>query len=46
MTHHMASGENEKAIAKRLTLKIFNPARGDEMAGFNRRIDYPKWVFA
>jgi len=42
ITHRLASGESEKTIAKRLTLKIFNAARGDEIAGFNRPIHYPK----
>jgi hypothetical protein len=41
----MASGENEKVIAKRLTLKIFNAARGDEMAGFHHPIRYERLVF-
>jgi hypothetical protein len=40
ITHRMVPGENEKAIARRLTLRIWREARGDEMSGFNRRIDY------
>jgi len=43
ITHRLAPGESEKAIASRLTLKIIRTSRGDEMAGFSRRIDYPKW---
>jgi hypothetical protein len=43
ITHHLANGESDKAVAKRLRLKIYRDERPDEMAGFNRRIDYPKW---
>jgi hypothetical protein len=34
-------GENEKAAAKRLTLKVHRAANRDEMGSFHRRIDYP-----
>jgi hypothetical protein len=43
ITHHLAPGENEKGVAKRLRLKIYRDERPDEMAGFNRPIRYPKW---
>ena len=46
ITHRLALGEGEKAIAKGLTLKIFRAARGDEMADFNRPINYPKFGLA
>jgi hypothetical protein len=46
ITQRLAQGESDKAVAKRLTLKIHRAANGDEMAGFNRPIRYPKagWV--
>jgi hypothetical protein len=40
ITHHLASGESEKAVAKRFTLKIFRMARGDTVAGFDRPLRY------
>jgi hypothetical protein len=43
ITHRLGAGENRETIAMRLTLKLWREARGDDMAGFNRRIDYPKW---
>jgi hypothetical protein len=43
ITHPLASGESEKAVAKRLTLKLLRSERGDEMAGFHKTINYPKW---
>jgi hypothetical protein len=43
ITHRLASGENRVTIAKRLTLKIWREARGDEISGWNRPIQYPKW---
>jgi hypothetical protein len=42
ITHRLAPGESDKAVAKRLRLKIYRDARPDEMAGFNRPIRYPK----
>jgi hypothetical protein len=43
ITHRLGAGENRVTIAKRLTLKIWREARGDDTNGFNRRIEYPKW---
>jgi hypothetical protein len=42
ITHRLAPDENEKVVAKRLTLKIHRTSNGDEMAGFHRPIRYPK----
>jgi hypothetical protein len=35
-------GDDEKALAKRLTLKAYRTEHRDEMAGFHRPIRYPK----
>jgi hypothetical protein len=35
-------GESEKAVAKRLTLKMWRTENRDEMAGFHRPIRYCK----
>jgi hypothetical protein len=43
ITHRLGAGENRVTIAKRLTLKIWRDDRSDGVAGFGRRIDYPKW---
>jgi hypothetical protein len=43
MCHTMAPGENPVAIAKRFALQIHRAANGDDMAGFNRPIHYPRW---
>lgn len=43
--HRLMADETPRVIAKRLTLKIFNAARGDDMAGFQRHIDYPTWNY-
>lgn len=41
-THLLLPGENEKVIAKRLTLKRYRAERGDEMASFHSRpLRYP-----
>jgi hypothetical protein len=42
ITHRLARGEDAKAVAKRLTLRIFTMANGDAMGGFHRPIHYPK----
>jgi hypothetical protein len=42
IAHRLVSGENEKAVAKRLTLRIFQEARADVMAAFHRPISYLK----
>ena len=40
--HKMKSGDDAKAIAKRLTLEIFRMLGGDATAtGFNRSLNYP-----
>jgi hypothetical protein len=47
ITHKLADGENAKAVASRLTMKIFRAVRGDDVGGFNRptsSIKYEKWV--
>jgi hypothetical protein len=42
---HLLPGENEKAAAKKLTLKIYRDAPDNEMAGFHRPIRYPRsWL--
>lgn len=41
-THRLTLGENEKAMAKRLTLNRYRAERGDEMASFHSRpLRYP-----
>jgi hypothetical protein len=46
ITHRLVpGGESEKAVAMRLTLKLWLSERGDEMAGFNRPIDYGRSVY-
>jgi hypothetical protein len=42
IVHRLVDGEHPVVIAKRLTLRIHRSERGDEMAGFNRPIRYPK----
>jgi hypothetical protein len=34
-------GDNEKAEAKRMTLRLHRAANRDDMAGFHKRIEYP-----
>jgi hypothetical protein len=34
--------ESEKAVAKRMTLRLHRAANRDEMAGFGRRLRYPQ----
>jgi hypothetical protein len=45
ISHRMATNENEKTVAKRLTLKLFRSERGDDMAGFSRPLRYPKLAY-
>jgi hypothetical protein len=41
ITQRLAPGESDKAVAKRLTLRVYRAANGDPMSGFHKRIEYP-----
>ncbi len=45
VTVRLLPTDNEKTVAKRMTIRLYRAERGDEMAGFNRRIDYPSRVY-
>ena len=41
ITHRLANGESDKAVAKRLTLRRYREENRDGMSAFHRRIEYP-----
>jgi hypothetical protein len=40
VTVRLSPGEDEKMVARKLTMKRYRAARGDDLGDFNRRIDY------
>jgi hypothetical protein len=46
ITHRLAPGESDKAVAKRLRLRIYRDARPDDDKGFSRPLRYPKFGLA
>jgi len=45
ITHRLAPGESDKAVAKRLGLKMYRGERGDDDKGFNRPLRYRPLVY-
>jgi hypothetical protein len=46
ITHRLAPDENEKTVAKRLTLRLYRAENREDVAGFGRRIDYGRNGYA